>query len=165
MSDSAAQRESGSNSRAASDTVPVISVAALGGSDMAAKRELAAQLNAACRDVGFLVIVDHGVPQDVIRQCWQTTREYFDLPEEQKRKDESDDMEAYPYGYCPMGAETLQAGKDKETGDVRVVPGDLKESFSIGPYNPEAGALPPRWPAQPPQFQRDWLAVRSFVRQ
>ena len=44
-----------------------------------------------------------------------------------------------PYGYSPLGGEILSKGKDHEDGKENVELPDLKESFSVGPYNPEAG--------------------------
>lgn len=42
----------------------------------------------ACEQSGFFVITSHGVPQQVIDEAWKASRDFFDLPIEQK-EDES----------------------------------------------------------------------------
>eukprot|EP01052_Picozoa_sp_SAG31_P012363 SAG31_NODE_721_length_12587_cov_5.502002_16_plen_182_part_00 len=70
----------------------------------------------------------------------------------------------YPYGYLPLGAETLAAGKAHEKGDQDTVnPADLNESFSIGPPTTAHGAPPTKWPklsttGQTRAFEEAWRA-------
>lgn len=48
------------------------------------KQSVAKQIADACEHTGFMSIVNHGIPQQVIDGIWQSTREFYDLPEEEK---------------------------------------------------------------------------------
>lgn len=78
---------------------------------------------------------------------------------EAKNKYITKDENEYPYGYVGFGKEILSAGKDAEEGrgDAHAAP-DLKECFSIGPYNPAAGMPAIRWPCPPEDMEETWLA-------
>ena len=59
-------------------TVPLIDIAPfLDGSD---KSGVAAQLDAACRKIGFLVVQGHGVDPALIAEMHRISKAYFDLP-------------------------------------------------------------------------------------
>ena len=58
---------------------------------------MAREWDRACREVGFLVIVDHGVPARIISECWEASVEFFDRPLDEKRAVPM--TEEYPYGY------------------------------------------------------------------
>ncbi len=110
------------------------------------------------REVGFFQIIDHGVPDDVADRCWNVSRKFFDLPLEGKLSVERQDGGLY--GYFPMLAESLAQSRDDKA------PGDLKESFNMGPgvvagYAPtddtEASLFSPnRWPAAMPELKPSW---------
>jgi non-haem dioxygenase in morphine synthesis N-terminal len=65
-------------------------LAAQRGEDRAAfsseKLKIARQIDAACRDIGFLVITGHGVSSDLIERTQEVSRAFFDLPEAMKRR-------------------------------------------------------------------------------
>lgn len=132
-------------------TIPVIDLSGTFGSgpEVAARRaEVAAQIDRACRDIGFFTIVGHGIPTADIDATWAATQEYFDLPVATKT---AIGMDAeYPYGYSGFGAESLSKGYG-EAGKP-----DPKEVFTIGPNNPAAGMPPVRWPSEPARFQSLW---------
>jgi hypothetical protein len=48
--------------------------------------------------------------------------------------------------------------QDKEYGKSQDAHPDLKECFSMGPYNPKSGMPAPRLPAAPATFSASWLA-------
>lgn len=112
------------------------------------------------REVGFFQIIDHGVSDDVADRCWNLTRSFFDLPLADKLAVER--PEGGLYGYFPMLTESLAQSLDA------MAPGDLKESFNMGPgvlagHTPvdaeEAGLFSAnRWPAALPEFQSVWEA-------
>lgn len=120
---------------------------------------VAAALGAACRDVGFLQIVGHGVDEGVIDAAWRTARAFFDLPLADKlaaaRREPSD-----AYGYVPLAAEALARSMDGADG------ADLKETFNIGPVDPlgraphddgEAWAFAETpWPPALPELRPAW---------
>ncbi|WP_375399202.1 isopenicillin N synthase family dioxygenase [uncultured Amnibacterium sp.] len=112
------------------------------------------------RSVGFFQIVQHGVPDDVADACWDAAAAFFDLPVEQKLAVERE--EGGLYGYFPMRSASLAASRGVLT------PGDLKESFNMGPTAPpshpfadadEAALFAPnRWPAALPGMRPAWEA-------
>jgi isopenicillin-N synthase len=46
---------------AAENAIPTIDVSPLRGSDVAAQRDVARQIDAACTDTGFFLVVGHGI--------------------------------------------------------------------------------------------------------
>jgi isopenicillin N synthase-like dioxygenase len=91
-----------------------------------------AAVDEACREVGFFTVVGHGVPDDVADAAWHAGRAFFELPLED-RMAVAMPAPGYPYGYCPLSAETLSRSLGDET------PPDLKETYAVGPIDP-----PPR---------------------
>ena len=121
------------------------------------KKRVAAEWDRACREVGFIKIVDHGVPKEVIDMCWSATETFFERPLEEKS---AVPMTAdYPYGYSAMGGENLLASLVK----AAETPGDLKEMWNVcfGSDTPAADHPPPRWPAE---SEREQIAYRAYDR-
>lgn len=138
--------------------VPVIDIsgAAEGGEALAA---VGRAVDEACRDIGFFVIVGHGVPDEIIAAVWSAAREFFDLPLAEKRRSPAPSPD-YAYGYSPIEGETLA----RSLGDS--TPPDLKETLNMGPLDlpeiipPGAEAIlaPPRWPERPAALRPAWEA-------
>lgn len=118
------------------------------------------EIDETLRTVGFFQITGHGVPSDVADACWDASTAFFDLPQEAKAE-----VERVPgglYGYFPMRSEALAKSRGMDT------PGDLKESFNIGPVRPPAHepvddderALfsANRWPSALPRLRPAWEA-------
>jgi len=120
------------------------------------KEEVVRQMGRACEDIGFLSIVNHQVPKEVMDNMWRATWEYFDLPVEEKKKIAM--TEEYPYGYCGFAEENLSAGYSNEDS-----PPDPKECFAIGPHNPLAQMPPIQWPTKPTQFKPAWQAYWTHM--
>ena len=109
------------------DEVPLIDIAPFLNGSEADKQAVAAALDKACREIGFLVISGHGVSMDLIEDMHRVSRDYFALPYWEKLALK---MPPDRYrGYTPPGGESLAYSLDEET------PPDLKESFSIGPFD------------------------------
>ena len=114
----------------------------------------------ACREIGFFAITGHNLSLEVIEKAWSETAAFFDLPAEEKLKMQSSAVASYPYGYeqserLSVGKQQQHSAGSKRDGDVVIeedVPPDLKETFSIGPSNPQSGMPPRRFPAHPPDF-------------
>jgi len=51
-----------------------------------AETRIAEQIDLACRRSGFFAVRGHGIPETVIEHCWQVSRQYFSLSEEEKLK-------------------------------------------------------------------------------
>lgn len=47
---------------------------------------IAQQVGKAFREVGFLYAVSHSIPESIEKEVYRTTREFFDLPHEEKMK-------------------------------------------------------------------------------
>jgi isopenicillin N synthase-like dioxygenase len=97
------------------------------------RRRTAAVIDEACREVGFLGLVGHGISESLLDRSWRDAAAFFDLPLEQ-RLTVREPYPGYPYGYRPFAAETL----DRSLGEYGGLP-DLKETLNIGPVDP-----PPR---------------------
>jgi isopenicillin N synthase-like dioxygenase len=124
--------------------------------------DVASAIDRACRQIGFFVIDGHGVPEDVADAAWDAGRAFFALPLE-RRLEVAMPEAGYPYGYCPLSAETLASSLGTAS------PPDLKETYAIGPVDP-----PPRpleamsdaderavyaanlWPAAVPSLRPAW---------
>ena len=66
--------------------VPVMDIAPYLAGTPEGKRRVAAELDRACREVGFYIIVGHGVDPRLIEQIETVSREFFDLPLDEKMK-------------------------------------------------------------------------------
>jgi len=117
------------------------------------KRRVAAELDRACCDVGFYVIIGHAVDAQLIEQIESVSREFFNLPIDEKMKVHIGDAPG-AVGYAAVGDTALAYTRGE------IAPPDLNESFQIAkvdvtddPYFQSAAArgLVPRnrWPERP----------------
>lgn len=105
------------------DSVPIISLAPFPTGSAGDKMAVAQQVALVCKEIGFFVIVDHGVSKRLVDDTYAVTRAFFDLPDIAKR---AVGFNEYGAGYSPFQSETLAAS----TGAMS--PADLKESLNIG---------------------------------
>src|SRR6185369_7392718 len=100
-------------------SVPVVDVAALRDGSPAARDKVARELERPAREVGFLYVAGHGVPQPLFDNLLSVTREFFAQPLQRK-------MAVYigrstnHRGYVPIGEEVFYAGSK-----------DIKEAFDL----------------------------------
>lgn len=149
-------------SSAPSSEIPVIDIGPFGDGDGPGAAAVAAAFDRACRDLGFVVVVGHGVPQSAIDAAHRSSRAFFDLELAQR------DRYAAPpggfVGYRGLGAEGLSYSLDQET-----VP-DFKEAFTVGriergdePYfTSEIGRMympDLSWPTEVPEFAATWTEL------
>jgi isopenicillin N synthase-like dioxygenase len=108
--------------------VPVIDISPYFSGDPGAKTQVARQIDAACRSIGFLVIRGHGVPPELIARADRLTRAFFDLPLAAKMAYVSPSPEIYR-GYSPMATSALAytIGDDSS-------PADFRELYTINQY-------------------------------
>jgi isopenicillin N synthase-like dioxygenase len=133
-----------------------------GGADRAA---VAAAIDGACRDSGFLVVSGHGVPQATCDAALDAFGAFFDLPLDEKRRYVVAD-ESANRGYSEPGKEALGYSRGDAT------PPDLFEAFNvgredaIGPAYDEYRAFyaPNVWPDSPPGLHAAWVAYERAVR-
>lgn len=109
-------------------TVPVIDIAPYWTGGDAEKRAVARQIGEACRDIGFLVVASHGVSPELIASVDEVSRELFDrpLPEKMRVARPAPDVTR---GYIPIAGESVGRSRGE------YAPGDLNESFMIGPVD------------------------------
>ena len=143
----------------AATEVPVLSLRRYFEGTADGKAAVAREWDEACREVGFVTVVDHGVPRDVIDACWEETTSFFDRPLAEKAAVPT--SSDYPYGYIGMGMENLQASLDETSRN----PGDIKEMFNIcfGTAEPDPDKPAPRWPAQSVGMRRAWQAYDAAL--
>jgi isopenicillin N synthase-like dioxygenase len=131
--------------RAALKTLPIIDISPFvtGGSD-AARKNVAAELRAACIDIGFFYITGHGIPAAELDQVIDWGHRFFSLPAAEKLKIH---RKGSGQGYSP-------AGKPDEYGGADRIP-DFKERLVVNrepiPGEPEKGrfnAGETQWPEE-----------------
>ena len=145
------------------DEIPILDVSRFEAGDPSIREEAARDLDRICREIGFLVITNHGVSPSIQRALVDAGMAFFDLPLESKmtvRRPRNDQNR----GYIPFGEETLARMHGGDT------PPDFKEVFAIGPFDRPDDAYhsqersypnfaPNLWPAQPTEL-RD--AMRAY---
>jgi isopenicillin N synthase-like dioxygenase len=144
------------------DQVPVIDFAPFRDGDRATRQRLAREVGRACEDIGFFILVGHGVDPALVRRTADTARDFFDLPYEEKMRIRRPAPEQNR-GYNGMGQEALSYSIGRKT------PPDLKEFLSIGPVDvpdepyyrvPDAYPhfAPNLWPERPADLRPTWEA-------
>lgn len=101
-------------------TIPIIDVSALVAGDSDGMAVVASKIGAACRDIGFFYVANHGVPRALMDAVFATSAAFFAQDEAVKR--ETLYSAAGNRGYVPMKGEALDPSK----------PADLKEAYNIG---------------------------------
>jgi isopenicillin N synthase-like dioxygenase len=126
---------------------------------------VAAAIDAACRDSGFLLVSGHGVPTPLCDSVLDGFGAFFDRPLEEKRRVVVAD-ESANRGYSELGKEGLAYSRGEET------PPDLFEAFNIGREDAIGGEYddyrdfyaPNVWPEQPAGLQATWLEYELALR-
>ena len=138
--------------------VPVIDVAPFLAGDEVASRSLARLVDDACREIGFLTIVGHGVAETLIDEARDAALRFFRLPLEEKLRTPRPSHES-GRGYTAFCDQALAYSLGVET------PPDLQESYGVGPLDelpddsyysaPEAWTffVPNIWPTNPVEFR------------
>lgn len=121
------------------------------------------QIHEACKTVGFFQVSNHGIPEAIMDNAWAAAGGFFDLPLDEKLSFMTTNQAEYPYGY--EQSEQLSKGKELDGGGVTTSTGDAdvddtnvmdsKETFAIGPNDPQSGMPLRRWQPTPsvPTFQ------------
>ena len=143
--------------------VPAIDIGPFEHGSAGEKRSIAAQVDAACRAIGFLVITGHGIPRAYFDDAFTAGRAFFDLPDAEKRHTISPGGLEF-LGYTAPLTRNLAATLGEER------PPDLREIFTVGTGErfaadfaglPGAGDLyaPNRWPNRPDGFETAHLRL------
>jgi isopenicillin N synthase-like dioxygenase len=126
------------------------------------RTEVAAQVDDALRESGFLLVTGHGVPADLRQAVRGHARRFFALPSERKARYT---VPVGGRGWLPPGAEANGYAEGTET------PPDLKESYSVGADTP-TGDLeidgfwfqPNVWPEEVPELRAAALDYMTRMR-
>ena len=110
------------------NTIPVFDLQRFASEDPAVVAAAARELDDICREIGFLVIRNHGVSEGMQTALYDAGRAFFDLPLQAKMTVRRPHHEQNR-GYIPYGEETLVR---MHGGDS---PPDFKEVFAIGPFD------------------------------
>src|SRR3954467_8830377 len=140
----------------AEHTIPTIDLTPLRTGTDAGKREVARQIDAACRDTGFFLVTGHGVPADLITKTRQNAIDFFALPEDEKMKVQRPPSKI-SRGFNWVGDRAIAYSMGEKT------PPDIQEAFGFGQDRPDLAATvdpvsaqmyaPNIWPQRPDHFR------------
>ncbi|MEU9076788.1 2-oxoglutarate and iron-dependent oxygenase domain-containing protein [Kitasatospora sp. NPDC048538] len=147
------------SSGAAFKEVPVISIAPLvtPDPDPAALRETVEQIGAACLDVGFFYVRDHGIAEADSRELFDAAQKFFALPLEEKMRIRLGITEQFR-GYVPLGGEVTGGKTDwHECLDLQPRSGRNADTIAKAAAARSADAHPlddpGQWPPALPEFR------------
>ena len=145
-------------------TIPVIDLGAYRAGAPGARARLAAELCAALETIGFFMLVDHGVPRDLITRTFDQARRFHAQPAAAKLALR---MNEHNNGYMAMGRYAVWTSEVNANDKP-----DLNEAFFTkrerAPDDPfvKSGrrfAGPNRWPQDLPGFRDTVLAYTDAV--
>jgi isopenicillin N synthase-like dioxygenase len=150
--------------RTSVSAVPVIDLGPWFNGGEAGRQQVAREVDVALREIGFLLITNHGVDRSLCDAVRSTSREFFELPAAVKERYRSQvgGGSWMPRGWTPLGAEA------NANSDVGVTaPPDLKESYNIACFAPTGDEAIDRewftdniWPGEVPDYR---AAVTAYV--
>jgi isopenicillin N synthase-like dioxygenase len=145
-------------------TIPILDLGTFRAGSAAAAEQLASTLRHTQENVGFYVVVNHGVPRDVIDRAYAELERCFELPMEEKLELRINDRTV---GYIPPRSTMyVSATVNKNTKK------DLNETLTLArerePDDPaiRAGLRfvgPNQWPAARPEFRAAQLAYQNAI--
>jgi isopenicillin N synthase-like dioxygenase len=123
----------------------------------AARLKAAQDLVRACRDVGFVYVKNHGVPQDELDKAFALSKQFYDLPTGEKMKAPHPPGWAVHRGYSWPGLEKVSGAlsekndeewvsKLREVQDYKVRPSGSLHALRLVLALRARGALPPDHP-------------------
>lgn len=105
--------------------IPTVDISGWTTGDAAARASITRAVDHACRTVGFMQIVGHGIPPTAIDRLTEAIDEFFALPPELKRRF-SAPRPSINRGYTAPGSERLSYSLGLES------PADMFEAFNLG---------------------------------
>jgi isopenicillin N synthase-like dioxygenase len=114
--------------------LPIIDLAAFERGDSGERGRIAAAVDAACRDIGFLLVAGHGVPDDAIAGIHDVSADFFarSLAYKQTMAVAAN----HDLGWKGQGASYLAETLTPDQAGPKA--GDWKESFGMGPVSAPA---------------------------
>ncbi|RSH91931.1 hypothetical protein EHS25_009301 [Saitozyma podzolica] len=126
--------------------IPIIDFADFGDGSSRAAKDIGKRSYAACRDVGFAYLINHGVPQSKVEGMFALSKAFFSLPYETKMKAPHPPQGiSTGRGYSGVGVEQVSqmVFDEKELAEIRKASPDFKESYDMG--NDESKGCPNVW--------------------
>lgn len=151
----------------ASFAVPTVDISPYlveaGGANAAQRAEVAARLDHACREVGFIQIVGHGVDASLTDDLAAALDEFFALEDDTKARYRK--LDGSNRGYTPPKSHSLSMSLGVPPANMI---NDFYEAYTIGRETgdypgrklPEQTYPPNVWPAEAPSFRS---AVEGYV--
>ncbi len=136
-------------------TLPILDLSSWREGDRASLARIGAEVGAACRDVGFFYVVNHGVDRELIERAFAQSHRFFALPLAERQALAIETIGGNR-GYSGMLHEALDPGRGP----------DMKEAFNVGleiaPDDPDLLSKQPfrslnAWPSLP-NFHETLLA-------
>jgi len=118
-----------------SRAIPLVNLEQFVSGTAAEKQAFVHDLGLAFEEFGFVGVVGHGIPKDLVARFYAESKAFFSLPEETKRKYEIAGL-AGQRGYTSFGREHAKQSNV----------GDLKEFFQIGQEVADDDPLKPEYP-------------------
>src|SRR6266852_9524975 len=158
---------------ASSAAFPVIDLGAYMRGEARARDRIAAELRNALENIGFLIVVGHGLAAELTDGIVEEARRFHALPLDEKLKLATGRGEGTGFtGYLPSGEYSVKTSEVNDNDKP-----DLNEAFFMdrerAPDDPEvlAGKLfrePNKWPDRLPGFRefllQYWEAMEGFAR-
>ncbi|KAG8368629.1 hypothetical protein BUALT_Bualt15G0065500 [Buddleja alternifolia] len=72
-----------------SDSIPIVDFSQLTSANPDQRSQALRELATACEEWGFFVLINHGIPETLMKAIIDASLEFFDLPEEEKRRYEA----------------------------------------------------------------------------
>lgn len=110
--------------------IPVIDFSEFKSNDILIRQRVVKKVYQACSEVGFMYLENFGMSYDLIKQVFERSQYFFDLPLEVKQKLAWSD-EFSNQGYVGIERERLNPSN----------PGDLKEAFNISRLHKNIGNI------------------------
>jgi isopenicillin N synthase-like dioxygenase len=148
-------------------SVPIIDIAPFFGDDPVARQQVADGVGAACRSIGFIVVTGHGVPQAAIDAIYGVTRDFYQLPSEEKMKVASpigDRHEAYAPNANPYDASPIEDRPVMREQYHSYRYDTPEEAIADGyPEGVRTSLLRNLWPAEPAGFEPVWKGYFALM--
>ena len=115
--------------------IPLVDLSLYTAGNQAEKQQFVADLGKAFVEVGFVGVVNHGIPSELVKEFYNQSKQFFAQSDEVKSRCEVKGL-AGQRGYTSFGKEHAKQSNV----------GDLKEFFQIGQTVPTEHALGKDYP-------------------
>jgi isopenicillin N synthase-like dioxygenase len=120
--------------------IPIVDLSPFTSSDannLESRKKAAQELADKLQGNGYVGIIGHGVPPELLQKAFQTSKTFFDLPYEDKMKAPHPDGTVPHRGYSAIGREKGYAKTAHDSGD------DAQQDAELSLIDYKVGASPP----------------------